>query len=62
VQAKNRGENATNSQWSRMENGYFRWRDENGNYLDIDGNIVDESVVGKDIFNFKTHIPYEGIH
>ena len=56
------GENAVGSKWSRQENGYFRWRDAKGNYLDIDGNIVDKDIVGEDMFNILTHIPYEGIH
>lgn len=52
------GLNASKSQWSRMENGYFRWLDENGNFLDIDGKMIPKTDLD---FPVKTHIPYEGI-
>ncbi|HEX8108261.1 MAG TPA: DUF4157 domain-containing protein [Kofleriaceae bacterium] len=51
------GENPSASQWSRQANGYFRWQDEAGNYLDIDGNVVPPSHPQ---FNERTHIMYEG--
>jgi hypothetical protein len=51
------GENPSASQWSRQANGYFRWQDEAGNYLDIDGNVVPPSHPQ---FNGRTHIMYEG--
>jgi|GEM_PF-5481252 len=28
----------------------------------VDGNIIDKDIVGEDMFNILTHIPYEGIH
>lgn len=51
------GENPSASQWSRQANGYFRWQDETGNYLDIDGNVV---LPSHPEFNERTHIMYEG--
>jgi hypothetical protein len=51
------GANPAGSQWSRQSNGYFRWQDANGNYLDIDGNVV---KLGSENFNELTHIMYEG--
>jgi RHS repeat-associated protein len=53
------GQNATNSQWARMDNGYFRWLDEYGNYMDVDGNAIKKTDPQ---FNEKTHIRYEGTH
>lgn len=53
------GKNSTQSDWSRQSNGYFRWQNENGEFLDIDGNIVPKSDPD---FQWKTHIPYEGIN
>jgi hypothetical protein len=50
------GENPANSQWSRQASGYFRWQNENGEFLDIDGNIVQPGPG----FNESTHIMYEG--
>ena len=52
------GKNPTNSQWSRQANGYFRWTDESGNFLDVNGNVVPRT---DPLFNEKTHIIYEGI-
>jgi hypothetical protein len=43
----------------RMENGYFRWRNEKGEYLDAKGTLVPNTDVD---FQFKTHILYEGNH
>jgi hypothetical protein len=51
------GANPAASQWSRQANGYFRWKDANGNWLDIDGNVVPESSKN---FLELTHIMYEG--
>jgi hypothetical protein len=51
------GENAANSQWSRQENGYFRWKNEKDEFLDIDGKVVPNNDPD---LQFKTHIPYEG--
>jgi len=70
------GKNATNSQWARQENGYFRWKDKDGDYLDIDGNKVpdpkklpswggmnkQQRQKALDSFIKQTHIPYEGTH
>jgi RHS repeat-associated protein len=52
------GKNPSASQWSRQSNGYFRWTDEAGNYLDIDGNVVSRGFVN---FEELTHIMYEGL-
>ena len=52
------GRSATNSQWARQENGYMRWQNEGGEFLDIDGNVVRRT---DPMFQQKTHIPYEGI-
>jgi hypothetical protein len=52
------GDNAMNSQWSRMENGYFRWMNEKGEFLDVDGKVVSRSDPD---YQWKTHIPYEGV-
>ncbi len=46
--------------WERQKNGYFRWQNETGEYLDIDGNIVPRNP--NNIFHDKTHIAYEGLH
>jgi hypothetical protein len=51
------GRNPAASKWSRQANGYFRWTDEAGKYLDVDGNVVDE---GAAFFDERTHIIYEG--
>jgi hypothetical protein len=51
------GLNPSASQWSRQANGYFRWTNEAGQYLDIDGNVVPQ---GHAQFQQLTHIPYEG--
>jgi len=51
------GKNPAASQWSRQANGYIRWRDEAGGYLDIDGNVVNRS---ESSFEERTHILYEG--
>jgi RHS repeat-associated protein len=61
------GENASNSKWAREENGYFRWSNEKGERLDVDGNMIPQPAKGaskqaKDDFEIKTHIPYEGVH
>jgi hypothetical protein len=31
------GSNPANSQWSRQANGYFRWQDAKGTFLDVKG-------------------------
>jgi len=50
------GKNPAASQWSRQANGYFRWQNANGDYLDIDGNVVPKG----EGFQELTHIMYEG--
>jgi hypothetical protein len=45
--------------WERMKQGYLRWTDEVGRYLDWHGSVVDPDDLD---FAFKTHVPYEGIH
>jgi RHS repeat-associated protein len=55
----------TKVDWVRQEQGYFRWKNEKGEYLDADGKVVPEPSKGaskeeKDLFNEKTHIIYEG--
>ena len=42
-----------------MENGYFRRRNANGDYLDVNGNVIPKTDPN---FQWKTHIPYEGRH
>lgn len=49
------------SQFSRQADGYFRWKDADGNLLDVDGNIVDKASLGRDEYEWLTHIPYEGV-
>jgi hypothetical protein len=51
------GANPGASQWSRQTNGYFRWKDANGNYLDIDGKVLTDT---SENFLERTHIMYEG--
>ena len=43
--------------WERMKQGYWRRQNENGDFLDVDGNVVKRS---DENFNEKTHIPYTG--
>jgi RHS repeat-associated protein len=55
----------TKVDWVRQEQGYFRWKNEKGEFLDADGNVVPVPSKGaskeeKDLFNEKTHIIYEG--
>lgn len=52
------GRSPSGSQWSRESNGYMRWQNERGEFLDIDGNVVPRTHPE---FNELTHIPYEGI-
>lgn len=52
------GKNPGQSKWSRESNGYFRWKNESDEFLDIDGSVVHPS---DPLFNEKTHIIYEGI-
>ncbi len=52
------GKNPSASQWSRQSNGYFRWKNEAGDFLDIDGNVV---PLNHPQFNELTHIMYEGL-
>ena len=52
------GNNPSQDRWARQSNGYLRWQDADGNYLDIDGNVVPTTDPD---FQWKTHIPYEGI-
>ncbi|MEM6533198.1 MAG: hypothetical protein AAF654_11265 [Myxococcota bacterium] len=51
------GKNAVASKWSRQENGCFRWKNAQDEWLDVDGRVV-----GKNDPNFAeiTHIAYEG--
>jgi hypothetical protein len=51
------GSNPAASKWGRQANGYFRWTDEAGNYLDVDGNVVS---YGDLLYEERTHIMYEG--
>jgi len=51
------GLSPSGSQWSRQANGYFRWQNAAGDYLDIDGNAVSRSNTQ---FDELTHIMYEG--
>jgi hypothetical protein len=51
------GKTPAGSQWSREANGYFRWKDEGGNFLDASGNVVDPKNPN---FQELTHIIYEG--
>jgi hypothetical protein len=52
------GKNPAASEWSRQANGYFRWKNEAGDFLDIDGNVV---PANHPQFNELTHIIYEGL-
>lgn len=52
------GMNPSANQWARQSNGYFRWQDAKGNFLDIDGKVVSPSHPE---FQELTHIPYEGL-
>jgi hypothetical protein len=52
------GLNPSASQWSRQANGYFRWKNAAGEFLDIDGNVVSRSNL---LFDELTHIMYEGL-
>jgi RHS repeat-associated protein len=51
------GKNPMASKWSRQSNGYFRWKNERNQYLDVDGNVVDPNAVD---YPERTHIMYEG--
>lgn len=51
--------NPSNSQWSRQANGYFRWQNERGEFLDVDGKVVPRNIPPSE-FQEKTHIVYEG--
>ncbi|NJO01279.1 MAG: hypothetical protein HC880_05905 [Bacteroidia bacterium] len=53
------GTNAANAKWSREANGYFRWLDEQENFLDVNGKVVPKTDPN---FQWRTHIPYEGLH
>jgi len=55
-------ENASNAQWARMAQGYFRWQNELGEHLDINGKVVPHALLlaDKDAYMWQTHIPYEG--
>ena len=50
--------NPTASKWSRQANGYFRWQNAVGEFLDIDGKVVSKA---NPLFNDLTHIMYEGL-
>ena len=52
------GKNPSASQWSRQSNGYFRWTNEAGEYLDVDGNVVPRNHPQ---YLELTHIRYEGL-
>jgi len=51
------GLNPASSKWSRQTNGYLRWQNEVGEYLDVDENVVNRSEA---LFEERTHIIYEG--
>jgi hypothetical protein len=51
------GKNPSASQWARQSNGYFRWKDAAGNFLDVDGNVVGPNHPR---FQELSHISYEG--
>jgi hypothetical protein len=51
------GKNPSASQWARQSNGYFRWKDAAGNFLDVDGNVVRPDHPR---FQELTHVLYEG--
>lgn len=44
--------------WLREKNGYFRWKNELGEFLDELGNVV---LTADSDFMWKTHIPYNGL-
>ena len=48
--------------WARQKGGYWRRKDANGNFLDVQGNVVDNALksTDKDLFQWLTHIPYSG--
>jgi RHS repeat-associated protein len=52
------GSNPSASQWSRQANGYFRWQNGAGEFLDINGSVVSKS---NPLFSELTHILYEGL-
>ena len=52
------GKNASSSQWARQENGYLRWQNGKGDFLDVNGKVVQKTDPK---FQEKTHIPYEGL-
>ena len=52
------GLNASASQWARQANGYFRWQNHAGEFLDINGKVVSKMDPQ---FQELTHIPYEGL-
>ena len=44
--------------WLCEKNGYFRWKNELGEFLDELGNVV---LTADSDFMWKTHIPYNGL-
>ncbi len=52
------GVNPSASRWARQANGYFRWQNAAGAFLDIDGNVV---LPSNPDFAELTHIAYEGL-
>ncbi len=51
------GKNASNEKWARKENGYFRWKNANDEFLDVNGKVVSDKAAD---FQERTHIGYEG--
>jgi hypothetical protein len=55
------GRNPGKNKWSRQANGYFRWQNEKGEFLDIGGNVVPlPPTITEDEFMERAHIMYEG--
>jgi hypothetical protein len=52
------GLNASANQWARQANGYFRWQNAAGEFLDINGKVISKMDPR---FQELTHIPYEGL-
>ena len=49
--------------FGRKNNGYWRRQNSDGNYLDVQGSLVDPSLytTNRDLFQRLTHIPYSGV-
>jgi hypothetical protein len=52
------GRNPGSNKWSRQANGYLKWNDSQGNFLDIDGNVLPGGASAGDLPG--AHIMYEG--